>query len=237
MSLTEFRLKVRQYSRTAGITQKAMAHELGLNASVLSHKMHGADGMVLAHTEVKRIIVLLVKFHAIGTCQEATALLALMKLKPNVFTEEEWATPPLSDLEDEATHTPPTRGKGALSEAVRYNLPAPTTALLGRETPLTDICKRLLTPGIRLVTLTGPAGVGTTRLAIEAAWQSLAAETFNDGVFFVPLGSITDSELVASEIGCQLNLKETGGAAPVNALKQYLAPRRCQPRNNASWMH
>ncbi len=222
MSLVEFRDKVQQYRRTAGITQKVMAHELGLNASVLSHKMHGADGMVLAHTEVKRIVLLLAKFHAITTCEEATDLLAFMKLRPSVFTEEEWASEPLSELENE-----PTNGAAAHSsvsaESVHHNLPASTTTLLGRAALLADICKRLLTPGIRLITLTGPAGVGKTRLAVEAAWQSL--ERFNDGVFFVPLGGITDPDLVASEIAYQLNLKDTGGAAPIKLLKQHFMTR------------
>jgi len=82
------------------------------------------------------------------------------------------------------------------------------TSFVGREDELGTL-KTLLLEGSRLVTVTGPAGCGKTRLAVEAA-EALRGE-FADGVYFVPLDEIDKPELVLPEIGRKLGIKETAG--------------------------
>lgn len=76
----------------------------------------------------------------------------------------------------------------------RSNLPAPVTALIGRDKELTDIRAYLINENIRLVTLTGPPGIGKTRLSIQAA--RISQSDFPDGVFFVGLAPLEDPGLI-----------------------------------------
>jgi predicted ATPase len=87
------------------------------------------------------------------------------------------------------------------------NLPAQATALIGRETELSEIMKRLDSAGVRLMTLTGPGGIGKTRLALQAAAELI--DSFPDGVFFVDLAPIRDAGSVATAIAQTLSLRET----------------------------
>jgi predicted ATPase len=72
------------------------------------------------------------------------------------------------------------------------NLPIPATAFLGREKELPQMLELLA--GTRLLTLTGPGGTGKTRLALQGA--ALAADDYPDGVWWVPLAPLRDSQLV-----------------------------------------
>jgi predicted ATPase/class 3 adenylate cyclase len=78
------------------------------------------------------------------------------------------------------------------------NLPVTASPLLGRETELEELLRLLTEGGPRLVTVTGPGGTGKTRLALQVAAE--LAGTFPDGVFWVPLAGLSDSELVLPEI-------------------------------------
>ena len=76
------------------------------------------------------------------------------------------------------------------------NLPVASSPLLGREREVDELLE-LLGRG-RLVTITGPGGTGKTRLALHVVAELVG--TVSDGVFWVPLGSLTDPDLVPSEI-------------------------------------
>lgn len=78
------------------------------------------------------------------------------------------------------------------------NLPAPLTSFVGRGHQIGRIRALLWRTDVRLLTLTGPPGIGKTRLAIESA-ASLRGE-FADGVFFVPLASISDPAAILPAI-------------------------------------
>jgi hypothetical protein len=84
-----------------------------------------------------------------------------------------------------------------LKSLFRTNLPVPANPLVGRANEIVDI-GRLLGDGARLVTVTGPGGVGKTRFALAAA--SEASDRFADGVWFVDLSPVRDPALVGATI-------------------------------------
>jgi predicted ATPase/class 3 adenylate cyclase len=97
-------------------------------------------------------------------------------------------------------------------------LPSPRTSFVGRASSLAQL--RELRTGTRLLLLTGPGGVGKTRLALELA-RSVADE-HEDGAFFVPLEAIADARLVSSAILQALDVPP-GTRSPEEALREALA--------------
>src|SRR5215207_10107876 len=117
--------------------------------------------------------------------------------------------------------TPPAReDEGVPLAAVR--LPTPLTDLLGRDAEVRDAAALLA--GHRLVTLTGPGGVGKTRLAIEAA--RAASPSFPDGVTFVDLSALRAAELVLPTIAQSLGAHASAGQSLDDALADHIGERR-----------
>src|SRR6266480_4279686 len=104
-----------------------------------------------------------------------------------------------------------------------HNVPAQLTPLIGREKELQAVITLLRQPGVRLVTLTGTGGVGKTRLGLQVATDML--DDFVEGVYFVPLASISDAGLVVNTINRVFGVKETGDLAPFDLLKSYIQDR------------
>ena len=90
------------------------------------------------------------------------------------------------------------------------NLPFPATPFLGRRQELADVVGMLARDDVRLLTLTGPGGTGKTRLGLQAAAE--VAERYSGGVFWVPLASLKDPQLVlaaaARAVGAKSGLAE-----------------------------
>jgi predicted ATPase/transcriptional regulator with XRE-family HTH domain len=84
------------------------------------------------------------------------------------------------------------------TKSSRSNLPARTTSLVGRKKEIADVREYLLSVDIRLVTLSGPPGIGKTLLSLEAARASMA--DFSDGVFFVALAPLEHPSLIEATI-------------------------------------
>ncbi|MFI6696651.1 BTAD domain-containing putative transcriptional regulator [Streptomyces sp. NPDC050433] len=120
--------------------------------------------------------------------------------------------------------------------SVRTNLPTPLTEIVGREGAASSV--RDLLAAARLVTLTGPGGVGKTRLAVEVARRS--AEAYPDGVWLVELAALAPSpgphadpdivNAVAEAVMRVLGIQEGDGAgeplSPARRLADALGERR-----------
>lgn len=105
--------------------------------------------------------------------------------------------------------------------AVPNNLPTQLTSFLGREHEIAEASQLLL--DARLLTLTGPGGTGKTRLSLQIAAD--AADSFADGIYFVPLGSISQSDLVLPTIAQALGLVDPG-THPLDRLVDHIGAKR-----------
>jgi predicted ATPase/DNA-binding SARP family transcriptional activator len=104
------------------------------------------------------------------------------------------------------------------TKVVSSNIPVPLTSFIGRQKELKEIA-RLLSSS-RLLTLTGPGGVGKTRLAIQTAHDSI--KKFKDGVFWVGLVGLSDANLIPQEIAPSLNVREVSNEPLIDTLKDHL---------------
>jgi predicted ATPase/DNA-binding XRE family transcriptional regulator len=104
------------------------------------------------------------------------------------------------------------------------NLPVPVTSFVGRTVEVARLSDHLLGRQARLVTLTGPPGIGKTRLAMQAATQ--LQDRFAGGVYFVDLAPITDHALVVPEIARTLGLRESSDRPLLDTLAEYLRDRQ-----------
>jgi len=112
----------------------------------------------------------------------------------------------------EAGAVPPTGTRGPRP------LPVSTTSLLGRERAIGEVAGLVERPGVRLVTLTGPGGVGKTRLAV-AVGERLRGR-FGAGMVFVPLETVTDPGLVLTAVGRAARADLAGVGSSVEALAE-----------------
>ncbi len=112
----------------------------------------------------------------------------------------------------------PAAAAAADSRGSRRSWPTPSTSLLGREDDIAELSSLLESPDVRLVTLTGPGGIGKTRLAIAVG---AALEGTGRRTEFVPLASITDPALVLRRVADAVGAPIEGTRSALDTLIEY----------------
>jgi len=175
---------LRNYRLRAGLTQEDLAEAAGISARSVSDIERGKQN---------------------PSPRTTRRLADAMSLSPDQrdrFVEELVSAG--NRGQGEPSHLPASR----LSRGHK-GLPASPTRMIGRERDLATIQDLVRDPDIRMVTLTGAAGCGKTRLALQVG-ENLV-DDFSDGVFFVSLSSVADPILVSSAIAEALAIKEEPG--------------------------
>jgi predicted ATPase/class 3 adenylate cyclase len=108
-------------------------------------------------------------------------------------------------------------------DRLTHNLPPQATPLIGREAEVAQASELLDEERVRLLTLTGPGGIGKTRLALQVAAERL--ERYRDGVVFVALASVSDPAQVPTIIAQALGLREQPGQPLIAQLQAALKSR------------
>jgi predicted ATPase len=99
------------------------------------------------------------------------------------------------------------------------SLPVDTTSLIGREAAIEDVARLIQLPETRLITLTGPGGIGKTRLAVAVGER--LGDRYPSGAVFVPLASVGEPELVLVRIASAVEVDIARSQAPLDALVEH----------------
>ncbi len=153
-------------------------------------------------------------------CREA--LMNDLGVEPSPETEALYARLAAGERPSIPLPVPPSKPTETSSPST--NLPAPTTPFFGRQSEIDELAAFLVSDSVRLVTLTGPGGIGKTRLALELGGR--LRDAFPDGVWFVDLAPIHDPQLVVPTIASTLGVKEQADEAILDTLKNTLHHRR-----------
>ena len=106
------------------------------------------------------------------------------------------------------------------SPSRQSNLPTQRTMFIGRDREVGAVKELLLRDDVHLITLTGPGGIGKTRLGLQVAGE--LAQNFPSGVCFIPLAAVSDPALIPSIIAQALGMREPGRQVTIESLKDYL---------------
>jgi predicted ATPase/transcriptional regulator with XRE-family HTH domain len=193
---TSFGDLLRRLRVAAGLTQEELAERAGLSRRGITDLERGARRT--PHRETLGLLA-----NALGLeGNDRTAFVATARRGSRAP-----AAPPRGTLD---TH--------------QHNLPVQPTSLLGREEQVAALTALLRRTDVGLVTLTGPGGIGKTRLAIEVAAELV--DDFADGVWYVRLSRLTDPDLILPTIAQTLGLKEAGRLPIAESLREHLSARQ-----------
>jgi predicted ATPase/serine/threonine protein kinase len=104
------------------------------------------------------------------------------------------------------------------------NIPAPLTSFVGREQNLAEVSHLLRQTNVRLLALLGPGGIGKTRLSIQVGTALL--DEYEDGVFFIPLAPLNQTEAIIKFIAQALNIQEDASTTLLRAVTTHLQSRQ-----------
>ncbi|MFL5733370.1 MAG: BTAD domain-containing putative transcriptional regulator, partial [Chloroflexia bacterium] len=169
-----------------------------------------------AHVQVMRLL---------AVAGQRSAALAQYEVCRRVLSEELGIEPDAQTtaLYEQIRAAPAGEGARFQPHTPPLNLPAQLTPFIGREEELAQIAGLLQEPDYRLLTLTGPGGIGKTRLALQAAADQAGA--FKHGIYYVPLASLQSPEFLPSSVAQGLNLTLKPAEQPKAQLLNYLAEK------------
>jgi predicted ATPase/DNA-binding XRE family transcriptional regulator len=188
-----FGAKLRELRVAAGLTQEELAERTGLSVRGISDLERGARSR--PHFDTVRMLADALELAP----PDRATLLAAARQAANAAPLD--PTPQIT---------------------VFSSLPIPSTRLIGREQEIAESTQLLDKGDARLLTLTGPGGVGKTRLALEVASRSVDAEN----AVFVDLAPINDPDLVATSIVRALGLRDAGDGLPADLLADALRDKQ-----------
>ena len=195
---------LRRYRLAEGLTQTALAERAGLSERAVNDLER--DPRRTPRLESVRLLA-----DALRLSPEERARL-LAAARPQTAQQRE--QPPAASLA--APLAPSRRAPGS-------QLPVSANRFVGRAREVAAICASLRDPDVRLLTLTGPGGIGKTRLAFQVATTLETA--FANGVVFVPLEALTDATLALPAIATALGIPEQSSAPLTQRLAEWLRPR------------
>jgi predicted ATPase/DNA-binding CsgD family transcriptional regulator/transcriptional regulator with XRE-family HTH domain len=234
-----FGLLLQQYRAAAGLSQEELAERAGLSKRGISDLERGqrrsphpatvrrlADALGLEGADRAR---LLARTHPPPAASpEIAPSLAEPRLPAAARAPESGAIP----LVGRTTEWQQLKSTGQVSrawqpgmvasEAPQHNLPLQPTSLIGRDKELVELAGAL--DKTRLITLTGVAGVGKTRLALAVAER--IGGSYADGMWLVELAPLADAALVAQTVARLVAVPLAPGGDPVSALVNYFRPRQ-----------
>ncbi len=216
-----FSALLRHYRQSAALSQEELADRAGISVAAISTLERGRR--TTPRPDTLQLLATALEL----TAEQRAAFIASVYRGTQPATlgpADAVATPPPAGP-DRPAHTEGTAQDGDPSPPALQPvpLPIPPTLLLGREHEEAEIVHLLQQPTVRLLTLTGPGGVGKTRLALRVA-DDLAA-SFADGVCWVSLAALRDSTLIGSTILQALGCAETAQTAVLATLIQVLRTR------------
>ena len=231
---------LRLFREAAHLTQEELAERAAVSVRTISNLERGVAQR--AHLDTVRRLTA-----ALGLTTEQSALLFEAvcfrhTVRGTVRAEDQGrdGAPPLHtpDLPRTApmvattTSHVPQAAQAQVRGAQRFPLPVPITRLLGRERDIMKITELLRQRSTRLLTITGPGGVGKTHLALQVASQlawhadaSAAGPVFADGIAFVSLAALQDPTLLMAAIAQALDLREGTAHAFDTLVETYLRDR------------
>jgi predicted ATPase/transcriptional regulator with XRE-family HTH domain len=223
-----FGARLRRLRIAAGLSQEALADRAGLSADTIANLERGrrnapraatlgllADALRLAPPDRAT-------FLSIATAAKIAPAIEVPSPAPGIdepspapaIAAAQLAVVPTSRLDDPAP-------------SVIVRLPSPPTSLIGRERDVAAVMhllRRIVpAPGVRLVTLVGPGGIGKTRLALAVA--AALEHEFVDGAVFVDLAAVRDPALVLPTVAQALGVKEAGARHLADLLALHLRSR------------